>query len=460
MKKIIAILVIGLFTISAFAQPEQRKSEFSIWAGGGISSLEYDLPVIGNHESGLGGLVGIGYNHFFHYNWSVGIGAEFSFLQAKSVFNNTEYSYRTTMPAGPTGGIREFDMRFTPDMEEAQKAYYVNIPLKLQYQTDVYNRNKLYVAVGAKVGFPVMDAKADYSGKYSIKGWEVRNGQHVSVDPFTNMPDRGFRSGENSSNREFSLADLNVIGTVELGMKWPVKSGKNAWYTGVFFDYGFSDVRPDAPEGGRPGYVNGNGVFNSVIESNLVNKVNTMAIGAKVAFAFGFGKTHTKAVVVEKPFEGITATQMDDIMQKNTGVVVGAMDRNFDELYKHLEKECPELFEPIPTDDLESIVQFDFDKDDVKNMYFPDIERKIDIMKKYAEVKMTLIGHTDDRGTDLYNYNLGMQRAQAVKDYMVAKGIQANRLFVESRGKTEPIVPNTTDDNRYKNRRVEFKLKQ
>ncbi|MDL2223349.1 OmpA family protein [Bacteroidales bacterium OttesenSCG-928-M11] len=460
MKKIIAILTIGLLTVSTFAQNEQRKHEFSIWAGGGISSLDYDLPNGFDHEKGLGGFAGIGYNYFFHYNWSVGVGAEFSLLQSKAKFNSNEYSYTTTMDARPGGGVETFDMRFSGNMEETQKGYYVNVPIKLQFQTDVYKRNKLYAAVGAKIGFPVMDANADYSGSYSVKGWQVRNGGHVTEDPFVDMPDRGFTSGSMSADKDFSLADLNIIGTVELGMKWPVKSGKNAWYTGLYFDYGFSDVRPDAPKSGRPGYVNGDGTFNSIVESNWVDKVNTISFGAKVAFAFGFGGKHVKALPVEKPFEGVTPEQMNEIVNRNTGIIVDAMDRNFDELYKHLEKECPELFEPVPIDELESIVQFDFDKDNVKNVYFPDIDRKIAIMKKYPEVKITLVGHTDNRGTDQYNYNLGQERAQAVKDYMVAKGISADRLFVESQGKAQPIVPNTTDENRYKNRRVEFIMKQ
>lgn len=452
MKKIIAILTIGLFTVSAFAQTEQRKHEFSIWAGGGLSSLEYDLTK-GDHTSGIGGLAGIGYNYFFHYNWSVGIGAEFSLLQAKADMMNTNHS------SVVNNGFGNIEWVLNSKFEEKQTAYYLNIPVKLQYQVDVYKRNKLYAAIGAKVGLPIMDAKAKYEGDYSIIGYGLNaSGDRMNgVDPYQagvyGMSDYGFVNGGVQSEKDFTLADLNIIGTLELGMKWPVKSGKNAWYTGVFFDYGFSDIRDLKNQDYT---TQGN-----VIASNLIkDKVNTMSFGAKVAFAFGFGNKHVKAVKEEKPFEGVTPAQMDDMLKKNTGIIVDAMDRNFEELYKHLEKECPELFEPIPTDELEAIVQFDFDKDNVKQQYFPDIDRKVAILNKYPEVRMTLIGHTDDRGTEQYNYNLGLERAQAVKDYMVAKGIAANRLYVESKGKTQPIVSNTTEENRYKNRRVEFELKQ
>jgi|GEM_PF-5708958 len=461
MKKIIAIITIGLFTISAMAQNEQRKHEFQIYAGGGISSLEYDLKY-GDHKMGLGGLAGISYNYFFHYNWSIGIGAEFSLLQAKAEFKGSEYQYFTPIQAKPDGTETNFEIHLTPDFHEKQTAYYVNIPLRLQFQTDVFKRNKFYAAIGAKVGIPIIDAKSKFEGAYSTKGWEYRNGHRVTEHAFEGIKGFVTNQGVPGSEHEYQLADINIIGTLELGMKWPVgQTGRNAWYTGLFVDYGFSDVRPEA-KGIRVSYIDEMMKEVPVIETNWVDKVNTLTFGAKIGFAFGFGGTHiatTKPLFEDKPYEGITADQLDQILGKNTGILVDAMDRNFNELFDKLKKEEPELFEPFPTDEF-SIVQFDFDKTDVKTAYYPDIDRKIEVLKRYPEVRMTLIGHTDNKGSEQYNYELGMRRAQHVKDYMVHRGIAADRLYVESKGETQPLVPNTTDANRYKNRRVEFQLRK
>lgn len=467
MKKIFLIITIGLFTISAFAQNQQKRHEVSIYAGGGLSSLQYEVNG-GDHKMGLGGLAGVGYNFFFNYNWSVGVGAEFSLLQAKTEF--PRWSHMSYQPGQGVAAGRLFEIHFAGrDLEEKQMAYYLNVPVKVQYQTNVFKSAKFYAAIGAKFGYAIMPAEASYGGSFTTYAWEVNaNKERLGKDPYYDLPKYGFTTIEKTADREFDLDKLNIIGTVEAGLKWKAgKTGKNSWYTGLFFDYGFSDVRKHIEEDQvRPEYMVYNGLngynANSVIESNLVRKVNTMSAGVKVAYAFGFGNwldRKVKAAPVEKPFEGVTPEQMEQLLNKNTGIIVDAMDRNFAELKEMLKKEEPELFEAIPTDAF-SIVQFDFDKDNVKPVYYPDIDRKVEILKRYPQVRMTLVGHTDDRGTEQYNYQLGLERAQQVKDYMVKHGIDANRLFVESKGKSQPIYPNSTEDNRYKNRRVEFQMKE
>lgn len=467
MKKIFLIITIGLFTISAFAQNQQKRHEVSIYAGGGLSSLQYDLSH-GDHKMGLGGLAGVGYNFFFNYNWSIGVGAEFSLLQAKADFGKFNYYYEQAMLSGNyinpgflSGEV--YGMKAVGKYEDKQQAYYLNVPVKLQYQVPAFKSAKFYAAIGAKVGYAIMSAKSSYEGQIDITGYHLNAaGKPYGNDVFADLPHHGFGKQSVSSDKKFDLADLNVIGTVEAGLKWKAgKTGKNAWYTGLFFDYGFCDVRGEED---LNYFANKNEGLekNSVIESNLVGKVNTMTAGVKVAYAFGFGKwldRKVKAAPVEKPFEGVTPEQMEQLLNKNTGIIVDAMDRNFAELKEMLKKEEPELFEAIPTDAF-SIVQFDFDKDNVKPVYYPDIDRKVEILKRYPQVRMTLVGHTDDRGTEQYNYQLGLERAQQVKDYMVKHGIDANRLFVESKGKSQPIYPNSTEDNRYKNRRVEFQMKE
>lgn len=70
-------------------------------------------------------------------------------------------------------------------------------------------------------------------------------------------------------------------------------------------------------------------------------------------------------------------------------------------------------------------------------------------------IKVALVGHTDSTGAETVNYQLGMQRATALKAFMVREGLAEWRIQVYSKGETEPIAPNETPEGRAQNRRVE-----
>ncbi len=108
------------------------------------------------------------------------------------------------------------------------------------------------------------------------------------------------------------------------------------------------------------------------------------------------------------------------------------------------------------------ILHFDFDKSKILN----EEKNKLDLFAQYLKnnesVSIKILGHTDSKGSNLYNNKLSYLRAERVKKYLVSVGIEKNRLSVEGMGEKQPIVSNTNPDGtdnqegRRLNRRVEF----
>ena len=68
------------------------------------------------------------------------------------------------------------------------------------------------------------------------------------------------------------------------------------------------------------------------------------------------------------------------------------------------------------------------------------------------------VGHTDSIGTDAYNQRLSLRRAAAVKNYLVGKGVERNRVYTEGKGEKQPVADNKTSAGRAQNRRVEIEV--
>ena len=80
-------------------------------------------------------------------------------------------------------------------------------------------------------------------------------------------------------------------------------------------------------------------------------------------------------------------------------------------------------------------------------------------MKENRNAKILLVGHTDSSGSDNLNLNLSIQRATAVKRYLINKGVQGARIRVKGEGESKPVGDNNTKEGRAKNRRVEITVK-
>jgi OmpA-OmpF porin, OOP family len=102
-------------------------------------------------------------------------------------------------------------------------------------------------------------------------------------------------------------------------------------------------------------------------------------------------------------------------------------------------------------------IYFDSGKDVVKPQSYATLKEIASILKDNPELKIIIAGHTDSDGDDAMNLDLSKRRAENVKKMLVSEfQIQADRISTEGKGEVEPVVPNTTAENKAKNRRVEF----
>jgi OOP family OmpA-OmpF porin len=101
---------------------------------------------------------------------------------------------------------------------------------------------------------------------------------------------------------------------------------------------------------------------------------------------------------------------------------------------------------------------FDFDKAVLKT----EAKAKLDdLVSKTGGINLEVIiavGHTDSVGSDEYNQKLSVRRSEAVKAYLVTKGVEKNRVYTEGKGEKQPVADNKTSEGRSKNRRVEIEV--
>lgn len=121
-------------------------------------------------------------------------------------------------------------------------------------------------------------------------------------------------------------------------------------------------------------------------------------------------------------------------------------------VYKEIVKEAP----------IEDIVfagnMFDSGKSSLKPEFAPSLNKVLEIMNKYPNLKFSIEGHTDNQGNEPDNVRLSTERAKAIRDWLVTKGIDSARVSYVGKGSAVPVGDNNTEEGRLANRRTEIKV--
>jgi hypothetical protein len=276
---LVAIIAVGDITAQVF---KRQKHELSVYAGGGLSSLQYEAGA-GKTTNGLGGLFGAGYTYFLNRSWGLGTGVEIAIYQSNSSLSNFSDNYDVQ---GVTSRDNYTYYYALKSYKETQRALYLNIPLMLHFQRG--RKYIMYGALGGKVGIPVNSSGSAPKYTLNTSGYFPTEGR-----TYDDLPQYGFGTyNYKKGNVDLENFKLHFMLSAEAGMKWQVMNNHDL-YTGIYFDYGLNNIfkatndktfvknelSPDNPK------------MSPLLESRVTGspyteKIVPLAVGLKVRFTF------------------------------------------------------------------------------------------------------------------------------------------------------------------------------
>ena len=151
----------------------------------------------------------------------------------------------------------------------------------------------------------------------------------------------------------------------------------------------------------------------------------------------------------------LTTTEMRENTIRINALELVKVEKEQEQVKETPKKEIPKKVTVVMD---ERALLFDFDKSVVKEQYVPILRNVIDYMVA-NNYDVTIVGHTDSKGSESYNEKLSMRRAVSVKEKLLELGLSPDRITgLEGRGELEPVSSNETEEGRSQNRRIEFNL--
>jgi len=182
----------------------------------------------------------------------------------------------------------------------------------------------------------------------------------------------------------------------------------------------------------------------------------------KTEISFAWNPKYIKGKLKPLPTEFVKLKNF--IIDKESGFIFFNLNFPLDSLEKVIDPVKDSLVVKDKEEMPVIVITFDFESATLAGEFTDQLDVLIRFMKKNTNFNFEISGHTDSKGDDAYNLNLSRQRARAVKNYMVSKGIAAGRLTTVGKGAKEPIAANENADGsdnpegRKTNRRIQFRV--
>ncbi|MFL6648215.1 MAG: OmpA family protein [Sulfurifustaceae bacterium] len=177
-------------------------------------------------------------------------------------------------------------------------------------------------------------------------------------------------------------------------------------------------------------------------------------IGAATGAVVGgiAAKNKKKGILIGAVGGGLAGTAVGAYMDKQKQDLERVLGPERNSGAIHVEKLAGDILRVTMTDQ----TAFEFDSAQIKPGFNSTMDKISDVVSRYGKTHLTIVGHTDNVGTDKYNQSLSERRAHAVSQYFGSHGVIPERLAAEGRGEKAPRASNTTAEGRRLNRRVEI----
>lgn len=424
--------------------------EFGIELNGGLQGLKYDLNN-GNRKLQPGGSLGVNYTFRLGKQWGLLTGVAASYYNTKVTLQDGTFS---SYQVDNTGSAFQYNIKAT-GFEEKQSFLAGTVPVMLQYHT--LGNTRWYLNAGAKLILPAeatvkaSASQLDLSGYYPDYNIEVKE-----------MPQHGFGTVNNWKSDTKQELKPSVTASAATGISFRIGEGMRL-YTGVYFDYGVTNMQKSS--GNNPSLVAYNpGNIDQAKAGSLLNgvdKVNLMAYGIQVRI--GLEKKKPKAAPVPPPPPPAPVEEAPAKKETEPTPVPATPPPPPAEVKQPVQDPPPA---PVPAITAEETIVVEkpvvfgkIGKTSLDESLKPHLDSIANILTRYPDLTVDIVGHTCDIGTEKENERIGMERAKSVARYLQGKGIARSRMELRSAGPSDPLVENTSTGNRSLNRRVTVQVK-
>ncbi len=467
-NRIISALLVSISAITLFGQTENTGTFLSsskyepteidgnVFIGGGLSCYTFK-PTVGDVNKRAGVIAGFDATFWYNY-WGITTGLHYNSYSSLYKLNGVTLSTPSVDGDSFNGNTPEsFILQTTyNNISEKITGHYIGIPLQASFMHTFDNELRISGGIGPMLSIRAVSKSKITEGDYTTVGYYPQYGNNATITTgpgFQNYP-----VGGTTVSNQFGVG-ISAIANFEVS--YPINR-KIMIFGGPYFEYQLNGKTPgNAPMSSYTveSLTEANVDYAGIANSNVSDKMRRMAVGFRVGVTFILKqrkhstkyKTYVptaskkEARVIQfqpEPMAAEIKSQQDESKLKQADFWYEMEKIEQDRLHKIVKENSPILFNRSGYD------------------LTPESQKRIKniaaVLFDYPELKITLIGHTCDIGAEEQNEFLGLSRASSVAELLIKEGVSANNLVIDTRGERMPLVPNVSEENRIKNRRVEF----